>query len=139
MTANDALGIFGWNADTLYGKGSALDDIGVRRLLAVLTDSTRAQFLWYNFEGNDAVLRKELETNLRKNILQPAKDGRGLDWFDVVVDSRNNSNQIVANGDLVVDVYLDPTRYTKRIHLNLNVAPTGEIKAVVSLIENGQV
>lgn len=139
LTANDALGIFGWNADTLYGKGSALDDIGVRRLLAVLTDSTRAQFLWYNFEGNDNVLRKELDTNLRKNILQPAKNGRGLDWFDVVVDSRNNSNQIVANGDLIVDIYLDPTRYTKRIHLNLNVAPTGEIKAVVSLIENGQV
>lgn len=139
MSAFDAVGIYGWSADTLNGKGSALDDIGVQRLLSVITSSARADFLVYNFEGNDNVLRTNIKNNLERNILQPAYDGRGLEWFEVVCGTANNTNQDVANGDLFVDVYLDVTRYTKRIMLNLNISPTGQLKSVVQLIEKGQV
>ena len=127
-----------WNADTLNASNSALDDIGVQRLLSVLTRSTRAQFLYYNFEGDDNVLRNKLVNNLKRNILEPAVQGEGLEWYDVVCDETTTSNQDVANGDLLINIFLDPTRYTKRILLNLNVAPTGQVDAVVSLIEKGQ-
>lgn len=139
VAPNDAVGIYMWNADTLNGKRSPLDDIGVQRLLSVITESVRVSFLRYNFENDSTVLRKELKTDLDDNVLQPITNGRGLDWYESVVDRRNNTNASSANGDLYVDVFLDPTRYTKRIHLNLNVAPTGNLKAVVSLIERGQV
>ena len=56
----------------------------------------------------------------------------------MVCDETTTSNQDVANGDLLINIFLDPTRYTKRILLNLNVAPTGQVDAVVSLIEKGQ-
>lgn len=136
---NDAVGIYMWNADTMNAKHSPLDDVGVLRLLCVITETVRVSFLRYNFQNDSDVLRKNLKTDLDDNVLQPIMSGRGLEWFQSIVDSRNNSNTTSANGDLFVDVFLDPTRYTKRIHLNLNVAPTGQIQAVVSLIERGQV
>lgn len=136
---NDAVGIYMWNADTMNGKNSPLDDIGVQRLLSVITESVRVSFLRYNFDNDSTLFRTTLKTDLDDNVLQPIANGRGLDWFESVVDRRNNTNASSANGDVYVDVFLDPTRYTKRIHLNLNVAPTGQIKAVTSLIERGQV
>lgn len=139
VAANDALGIFVWNADTTYNRNSPLDDIGVRRLLCVITESARVSLLRYNFKNDSTVLRKGLQTDIEENILQPAYNGRGLDWYETVIDSRNNTAQTSAAGDLYVDIFLDPTRYTKRIHLNLNIAPTGQLSAVVSLIERGQV
>ena len=139
VAANDALGIYVWNADTTYNRNSPLDDIGVRRLLCVITESARVSLLRYNFKNDSPVLRKSLQTDIEENILQPAYNGRGLDWYETVIDSRNNTAQTSAAGDLYVDIFLDPTRYTKRIHLNLNIAPTGQLSAVVSLIERGQV
>lgn len=136
---NDPVGIYMWNADTTNGTNSALDDIGVRRMLAIVTRTARVAFLKSNFENDSPLLRAAIKTELTDDILQPVQDGRGLEWFDVIVDSRNNSDMSSANGDLFVDVFLDPTRYTKRIHLNLNVASTGQVRAVVSLIERGQV
>ena len=138
QSSADPVGIYVWNADTLNATNSALDDIGVQRLLSVLTRSTRAQFLYYNFEADDSVLRTTLVNNLKKNILEPCLQGEGLDWYDVICDETTTSNQDVANGDLLINIFLDPTRYTKRILLNLNVAPTGQVNAVVSLIERGQ-
>ena len=136
---NDPVGIYMWNADTTNGTNSALDDIGVRRLLAILTRSSRSSFLRYNFQNDSTLLRTNLRRELTDDILQPVQNNRGLEWFDVIVDMRNNTDASSANGDLFVDIFLDPTRYTKRIHLNLNVASTGQVKAVVSLIERGQV
>lgn len=136
---NDPVGIYMWNADTTNGTNSALDDIGVRRLLAILTRSSRSSFLRYNFQNDSTLLRTNLRRELTDDILQPVQNNRGLEWFEVIVDMRNNTDASSANGDLFVDIFLDPTRYTKRIHLNLNVASTGQVKAVVSLIERGQV
>jgi hypothetical protein len=126
-------GIYMWLADSLQVTNSPLKDIGVCRLLALLRRTVRITYLKYCFKLNDDLLREQIKTDLER-LLQPIKNGRGLDWFEVVCDSRNNPDSTEANGDLVVDVYLDPTRYTKRIMLNADIAPTGQIQYVVNLI-----
>jgi phage tail sheath protein FI len=123
-----------WGADTMYAVKSALNDIGVRRLLAMLHGSVRVNNLYAVFQPNDTYLRTQQRTSL-ENILEPVLKAGGLYWYDVISDSRNNSPQQEANGDLIIDVYLDPTRYTKRIHLNAIVPKTGEIQTTIEQLD----
>ena len=127
-------GIYVWNADTLYPTNSPRRDIGVERMLCLLNRTVRVSYLRYVFKMNGSVLREQIKQDLEK-LLQPIKDGEGLDWFEIVISSANNSDGDEANGDLIVDVFLDPTRYTKRIQLNANIAPTGKMDYVVNLLK----
>lgn len=129
--SGNGVNIFG--ADTLYAVKSALNDIGIRRLLGMLHGSVRVNNLFAVFQPNDTYLRTQQRTSL-ENILEPIRRAGGLYWFDVVCDSRNNTPQTEANGDLIIDVYLDPIRYTKRIHLNAVVPKTGKVQAAVELL-----
>lgn len=123
-----------WNADTLYAFKSPLNDIGVRRLLGILHRIVRFGQLRSVFQPNDTFLQSQIRQDMI-NMLEPIRTGRGLDWYDVICDNRNNPPAQVANGDLVCDVYLDPTRYTKRIHLNAIVPKTGGIKFAEQLLD----
>lgn len=60
--------------------------------------------------------------------------GRGLYWFEVICDERNNTPEIIANGDVMLDVYIDPVLPAKRIHLNAIVPKTGQIKFAQELL-----
>ena len=68
-------------------------------------------------------------------MLSPIKAGRGLDWYAIVCDETNNPPEVEANGDLLIDVFLDPTRYTKRIHICATVPRVGEIEFALQLID----
>jgi hypothetical protein len=127
-------GIIVYGADTMYAVASALNDIGIRRMLAMLHSAVQLNNLFAVFQPNDAILRARQRQAL-VGLLEPIRRGRGLYWYDVVCDERNNPNDVVANGDLIVDVYLDPTRYTKRIHLNAVVPRTGGLNATVELLD----
>lgn len=129
-------GIYMWGADTTMTTKSALNDIGVRRLLAMLHASARANNLKAVFEPNDDVLKEAQKAGM-ESILEPIKQGRGLDWYEVVCDYTNNSTQDEARGDLIIDVFLDPTRYTKRIHVTAIVPPVGDIQYAIDLINRG--
>lgn len=123
-----------WGAATLEAVKSALNDVGVRRLLALLHSTVRIQNLYAVFKPNDSLLRDQQRATLEQ-ILEPIQRGRGLYWYEVICDERNNPPEVIANGDLIVDVYLDPTRYAKRIHLNVVVPKTGGLQAAVELID----
>ncbi|AXG66852.1 putative tail sheath protein [Dickeya phage vB_DsoM_JA29] len=131
-------GIFLWGADTAMTTRSALNDIGVRRLLAMLHASARANNLRAVFEPNDDILKQAQITGM-ESILEPIRLGRGLDWYEVVCDYTNNSTQDEARGDLIIDIFLDPTRYTKRIHVTAIVPPVGDIQYAIDLINRGAI
>ncbi|AQT28804.1 putative tail sheath protein FI [Erwinia phage vB_EamM_Yoloswag] len=129
-------GIYMWGADTTMTTKSPLNDIGVRRLLAMLHASVRANNLRAVFEPNDDVLKQNQKAGM-ESILEPIKTGRGLDWYAVVCDYTNNTAEDEARGDLIIDVFLDPTRYTKRIHVTAIVPPVGDIQYALDLISKG--
>ena len=129
-------GIFMWGADTTYTTKSPLQDIGIRRLLAMLHASARANNLSAVFEPNDDIL-KQRQKSAMEAILEPIKTGRGLRWYAVTCDYTNNTAEDEARGDLIIDVFLDPTRYTKRIHVTAIVPPVGDIQYALQLINSG--
>lgn len=131
-------GIFIFGADTTMTTKSALNDIGVRRLLALLHATVRANNLSAVFEPNDDVLKSRQQTAMEE-VLEPIKMGRGLDWYEVVCNYKNNSAMDEARGDLIIDVFLDPTRYTKRIHVTAIVPPVGDIQYALELIKKGAI
>lgn len=131
-------GIFMWGADTTYTTKSPLQDIGVRRLLAMLHASARANNLSAVFEPNDDVL-KQRQKSAMEAILEPIKTGRGLRWYAVKCDYTNNAAEDEARGDLIIDIFLDPTRYTKRIHVTAIVPPVGDIQYALQLINSGAI
>ncbi|EBY9527579.1 hypothetical protein D5P86_01190 [Salmonella enterica subsp. enterica serovar Infantis] len=131
-------GIFMWGADTTYTTKSPLQDIGIRRLLAMLHASARANNLSAVFEPNDDVL-KQRQKSAMEAILEPIKTGRGLRWYSVKCDYTNNTAEDEARGDLIIDIYLDPTRYTKRIHVTAIVPPVGDIQYALQLINSGAI
>jgi phage tail sheath protein FI len=89
--------------------------------------------LYSVFEPNDTILRTQLR-DMCTTFLEPIKRGRGIYNYEVICDATNNPTEQVANGDTVLDVYVDPAIPVKRIHLNAIIAKTGGIQFAVSLI-----
>lgn len=128
-------GIVLWGAETLQAHASALSNINVRRLLNLLKNSIANAVLLGVYEPNDTFLRSQL-VGVAESVLIPIKRGRGLYGYDVICDKRNNTNETIANGDLILDVYIDPVIPAKRIHLNAVIPKTGQIKFAQELLYN---
>lgn len=126
-------GIVVWGAETLQAHASALSNVNVRRLLNVLKNSIANAVIVGVYEPNDRFLQQQLK-GVAEGILVPIKRGRGLYGFEVICDERNNTNDTIANGDLILDVYIDPVIPAKRIHLNAVIPKTGQIKFAQELL-----
>lgn len=126
-------GIVIWGQETLQSHKSALSNVNVRRLLMLLKNSIKDAVLIGVYEPHDDFLRTQLRS-IAENFLNPIMRGRGLYWFEVICDERNNTPEIIANGDVMLDVYIDPVLPAKRIHLNAIVPKTGQIKFAQELL-----
>lgn len=113
-----------WGQETCQSHASAFSNVNVRRLINFMKKSIATAALVGVFDPNDAFLRLQLK-RLAEDFLKPIKRGRGLYDFDVICDERNNKNDTIANGDIILDVYADPVIPAKRIHLTAFVNPTG--------------
>lgn len=113
-----------WGQETQQSFASALSNINVVRMINhVLTVSTLTANVGV-FDPNDDMLRAIL-TSVVEKIVAPVKRGRGLYAYDVVCNEKNNTPDTIANGDVILDIYLDPTIPAKRIHVTIGVNPTG--------------
>jgi phage tail sheath protein FI len=115
-----------WGADTTQNEPSALSNVNVRRLLNFLEKSIATSSIYAVFDPNDEILWAQL-IELCERFLKPIKAGRGLYNYDVVCDHTNNTNSTIANGDVYLDVYVDPVLPAKRIHLNAIINKTGAV------------
>lgn len=127
-------GLVLWSQETLQGFASALSNIHVRRLLNSLQASLKIAALSGVYEPNDTFLRLEL-TRIAEEILAPIKRGRGLYGYEIICDSTNNTPELIASGDTILDVYVDPMMIAKRIHLNAIVPRTGQIRYSIEQME----
>ncbi len=117
-------GIKIWGADTLQSMQSSLSNVSVRRLMIFLEKSLAEAALYSVFDPNDQILRDRL-VDLCTRFLKPIQDARGIYWFGVKCDAENNPPESIANGDVILDVYIDPSIPVKRIHLTAVVNRTG--------------
>ena len=68
-------------------------------------------------EFNDTYTRSHICSVIRPYLAR-VQAGRGIQGFLVVCDESNNTSQVIANNQLVVDIYIQPTYVAEMIRLN---------------------
>lgn len=118
------LGIAVWEQTTLQSKTSALSFVNVRRMLDIIEVSVSQALLFSNFEPNDDFLKRQIVT-LIAQFLEVIKNGRGIADYAVISDSSNNPPQIANQGQLNVDVYIQPILPARVIQLQMIITKQG--------------
>lgn len=112
-----------WGQKTSTAKPSAFDRVNVRRLLITLEKAVATATKYALFEFNDEFTRARI-VGMIEPFLRDVKGRRGLYDFLVVCDNSNNTPEVIDRNELVVDVYLKPTRVAEFIRINMRVTRT---------------
>lgn len=88
---------------------SALSQIHVRELLIYIQDGIEAILKNYRWEFNTAQNRLEIKT-LADNFLSQILSDGGVFDFQNIMDSTNNTNEIIDNNIGILDTYIEPVR-----------------------------
>lgn len=121
--ANDGYVVFGQK--TLQSKPSAFDRVNVRRLFLVLERSVQKTLQYYVFEPNTEFTRTRVRNSITP-ILDLAKNTQGLYDYQVVVDERNNTPDVIDRNELAVDIYIKPVRTAEFILVNFIATRTNQ-------------
>ena len=119
-----------WEQLTLYRRQSTLRNINVSATGGRVLELAASRAKWGLFDPNDDVLRKEMVTQISDELEILNRQGAfnvvdGATPFEVICDERNNTNQSNANGDLIIDVIIDPANSIRRIIMRYNINPKG--------------
>tara|TARA_B100000214_G_scaffold357534_2_gene317227 strand:+ start:29978 stop:31624 length:1647 start_codon:yes stop_codon:yes gene_type:complete len=113
-----------WGQSTTQTQATSFQYVNVVRLVKhVLKTMVRSSKIGV-FRPNDQLLRDRMKA-IADSTLEPIRRGQGVYEFTNICDSRNNTNDTIANGDVILDMYMDPVIAAKRIHVVFNVNPTG--------------
>ena len=118
---NQGIVIFGQK--TLQKKPSAFDRINVRRLFLALERPTKQLARHFVFEQNSEFTRTRL-VNALTPVFEKARNNEGLYDYLIVCDERNNTPAVIDANELVVDIYLKPTRTAEFILVNFYATRT---------------
>lgn len=117
---NPSAGYVNWGQRTLQAKPSALDRINVARTVIYIETVLRDAAKWHLFENNTAYERMQITLQFT-SFLNTILTAEGIQKFQVVCDESNNTAQVIANNQLVIDIYLWPTYTAEVIILNTTV------------------
>ena len=109
---------------TLTSVSSALNRVNVRRLLIALKSYIGQIAQTLVFEQNTAVTRNKFLSQVNP-YLDYVQQQQGLYAYRVVMDTTNNTPDVIDRNLLVGDIYLQPTITAEFIQLNFNIEPTG--------------
>jgi uncharacterized protein len=119
---NNGVVVFGQK--TSQKKKSALDRVGVRRLLIEVKSYISQIADTLVFEQNTTATRNSFLLQVNP-YLTSIQQRDGLTSFRVVMDESNNTPTTIDNNQLIGAIYLQPTRTAEFIYLTFNVTPTG--------------
>ena len=106
-----------WGQKTLQQKPSALDRINVARTIIYIETTLRDAARYHLFENNTAYERMQVTLQFNQFLDTVLSDG-GIQKYQVVCDNTNNTDYIIANNTMVIDIYIWPTYTTEFIELN---------------------
>jgi phage tail sheath protein FI len=108
---------------TMLSAPSAFDRINVRRLFIVLETAIDTAMKYYLGEFNDSITRAAI-VNVVNPYLQTIQAQRGIQNFDVICDTTNNTGQVIDSDQLVLDVYIKPSHAIDFIQINYRAVKT---------------
>jgi hypothetical protein len=117
-------GVVVYGQKTLQTKASALDRVNVRRLLIALKSYIGQIANNLVFEQNTIATRNSFLAQVNP-YLESVQQRQGLFAFKVVMDSSNNTPDVIDRNQLVGQIYLQPTKTAEFVYLNFNILPTG--------------
>ena len=117
-------GVVVYGQKTLQTKASALDRVNVRRLLISLKSYISQVANNLVFEQNTIATRNLFLAQVNP-FLESVQQRQGLYAFKVVMDSSNNTPDVIDRNQLVGQIYLQPTKTAEFVYLNFNILPTG--------------
>ena len=120
--SNSGVVVFGQK--TLQKKASALDRINVRRLLIALKQFIGGVGRTLVFENNTTATRNAFLAQVNP-YLESVQQRQGLYAFKVVMDSSNNTPDIVDRNQLVGQVFIQPAKTAEFVIIDFNILPTG--------------
>lgn len=110
-------GLVVFGQKTLLKKPSAFDRVNVRRTFLYLEKTTKQVMKFFLFENNTLFTRTRVVNTLIP-FFERVKASQGLEDYLIVCDERNNTPEVIDNNELVVDVYLKPSRTAEFILVN---------------------
>lgn len=113
-----------WEQRTLQAIQSGFSFVSVRRLMDFLALTIKRAMYAKEFEPNDDVLRREIRI-LIERFLTTVQQARGINQFLVICDTRNNPGFVTAQGQLNVDVFIEPTLPAEKIRVRMNLTQQG--------------
>jgi len=117
-------GVVVFGQKTLQTQASALDRVNVRRLLIQLKGYISQVADNLVFEQNTAATRNQFLSQVNP-YLESVQQRQGLYAFKVVMDSSNNTADVIDRNQLVGAIYIQPTKTAEFIYLDFNILPTG--------------
>ena len=120
---NDGITVFGQK--TKLSTPSAFDRINVRRLFLYLEKVTRSTLKYFVFEPNTLFTRTNV-INVLSPIFDNVKNNQGMYDYLIVCDARNNTPTVIDNNQLIVDIYIKPTRAAEFILVNFYATRTDQ-------------
>lgn len=114
-----------WGQKTLQQKPSAFDRINVRRLFLWIRKAVFPIARYFVFEQNTVFTRKRF-VNAVDPILAFAKNNEGVYDYLIVCDERNNTPDVIDRNELVMSIYIKPTKVAEFILIDLIATRTGQ-------------
>ena len=121
---NPGSGYVIWGQRTLQAKPSALDRINVARTVIYIETVLRDAARWHLFENNTPYERMKINLEFSA-FLDTVLSSEGIDRYRVVCDESNNTPQVIANNQLVIDIYLWPVYCAEVIRLQTTIMVAG--------------
>ena len=107
---------------------SALSSIHAREVCIYIQDNVEAILKKYNWEANNARNRDEIKT-LVDAFLSSVKNGDGIYDFKTVMDTTNNTTEVIDRNMGVIDIYIEVVRGLEILAQRLTVLKTGSIES----------
>ena len=111
-------GIAIWGIRTMSKKSSAFDQLTCRRTFLYIQQSIKKLLKYYVFEPNNAYTRLKI-TNDIVPLLDKIKTDGGIYSYTLVCDTTNNTEDIINEGSLAIDLSMAPTRTAENIILTM--------------------
>lgn len=105
---------------------SALNNLHVRDLLITIEDDIETILSNYLFEFNDPSIRLEIKTKV-DNYLEGVQSAGGIFNFATIMDTSNNTPEIIDQNIGIIDVIVEPARGIQKMINRITITKTGGV------------
>jgi hypothetical protein len=109
---------------TLYNQDSVFSRIDARRLF-IRVENDIADFAWFLINKKNVGSRRKQFVDRVKPYLRRIQSQDGIEQFQVVCDSSNNTDEVKDAKEFVADIYIDPTESIETVKLNFVATRSG--------------